>query len=52
MMEKCIQALGRVDILHNNVGIVEPGGAVETGEESWDRVIDVNLKRVVYQFEK
>ena len=44
MMEKCIQVFGRVDILHNNVGIVEPGGAVETGEESWDRVIDVNLK--------
>ena len=44
MVEKCIQAFGRVDILHNNVGIVEPGGAVETSEESWDKVIDVNLK--------
>ncbi len=44
MVEKCIQAYGRIDILHNNVGIVEPGGVVETSEESWDRVIDVNLK--------
>ena len=44
MVEKCIQTYDRIDILHNNVGIVEPGGAVETSEESWDRVIDVNLK--------
>jgi len=44
IIEKCIQTYGRVDILHNNVGIVEPGGVVETSEESWDRVIDVNLK--------
>ena len=31
-------------MLHNNVGIVEVGGPVETTEESWDRVNDVNLK--------
>jgi len=35
--------LGRIDVLHNNVGIVEVGGPVETTEESWDRVNDVNL---------
>ena len=40
----CIAAFGRVDVLHNNVGIVEVGGPVETTEESWDRVNDVNLK--------
>ena len=31
-------------MLHNNVGIVEVGGPVETSEESWDRVNDVTLK--------
>jgi NAD(P)-dependent dehydrogenase (short-subunit alcohol dehydrogenase family) len=31
-------------VLHNNVGIVEVGGPVETTEESWDRVNDLNLK--------
>ena len=31
-------------MLHNNVGTVEVSGAVETSEESWDRVNDVNLK--------
>src|SRR5215470_3735709 len=44
MVDTCIAAFGRVDVLHNNVGIVEVGGPVETSEESWDRVNDVNLK--------
>ena len=37
---------GRIDILHNNVGIEVRGGILETSEESWDRVHDVNLKSV------
>jgi len=44
MVEACIAAFGRIDVLHNNVGIVEVGGPVETTEDSWDRVNDVNLK--------
>jgi len=44
MIDACIAAFGRIDVLHNNVGIVEVGGPVETTEESWDRVNDVNLK--------
>ncbi|MCK6451029.1 MAG: SDR family oxidoreductase [Alphaproteobacteria bacterium] len=35
---------GRIDVLHNNVGIVSLGGPVETEEKDWDRVHDVNLK--------
>jgi len=46
MVEACMTAFGRVDVLHNNVGIVEVGGPVETSEESWDRVNDVNLKSI------
>nr|WP_026437776.1 SDR family oxidoreductase [Acidovorax sp. JHL-9] len=42
MVEACVQAYGCVDVLHNNVGIVETGGPVETSEESWSRVIAVN----------
>ena len=37
---------GRIDILHNNVGINRPGGVVEASEESWHEVIDVNLTSV------
>ncbi|OZI34319.1 3-oxoacyl-ACP reductase [Bordetella genomosp. 10] len=46
MVEACVQAYGRVDVLHNNVGIVETGGPVETSEESWNRVIAVNQTSV------
>jgi NAD(P)-dependent dehydrogenase (short-subunit alcohol dehydrogenase family) len=34
MVSACIAAFGRIDVLHNNVGIVEVGGPVETTEES------------------
>jgi NAD(P)-dependent dehydrogenase (short-subunit alcohol dehydrogenase family) len=44
MVDNCIAAFGRIDVLHNNVGIVEVGGTVETSEESWDRVNEVNLR--------
>jgi len=44
VVDACISAFGRIDVLHNNVGIVEVGGPVETSEESWDRVNNVNLK--------
>ncbi|MBV7332071.1 SDR family oxidoreductase [Chloroflexi bacterium TSY] len=44
LVESCLETYGRIDILHNNVGILEVGGCVETSEESWDRVNDVNLK--------
>jgi NAD(P)-dependent dehydrogenase (short-subunit alcohol dehydrogenase family) len=46
MVDQCIQTFGRIDILHNNVGILEPGGPVEVSEESWDRVMNVNLKSI------
>ena len=47
VVDACIQAFGRIDVLHNNVGIVEVGGPVETSEESWDSVNDVNLKSII-----
>ncbi|NKB69767.1 MAG: glucose 1-dehydrogenase [Candidatus Latescibacteria bacterium] len=46
LVEACLAAYGRIDILHNNVGIVEVGGCVEASEESWDRVNQVNVKSV------
>src|SRR6266850_7219511 len=38
VVSACVTAHGRVDILHNNVGIVEVGGAAAASEDSWDRV--------------
>jgi NAD(P)-dependent dehydrogenase (short-subunit alcohol dehydrogenase family) len=43
MVEACLERFGRIDVLHNNVGIVEVGGPVELSEEAWHRVMDVNL---------
>ncbi|HTO12648.1 MAG TPA: SDR family NAD(P)-dependent oxidoreductase [Candidatus Binatia bacterium] len=43
VVSACIAAHGRIDVLHNNVGIVELGGGAAASEESWDRVVDVNL---------
>jgi NAD(P)-dependent dehydrogenase (short-subunit alcohol dehydrogenase family) len=40
----CVEAWGRIDVLHNNVGIVTLGGPVELDEADWDRVVRVNLK--------
>ncbi len=42
--KKCIDVYNKIDILHNNVGIEIPGGVVETTEEIWDKVMNVNLK--------
>lgn len=44
MVDRCIETYGRVDVLHNNVGIVVAGGPVETSEQTWDRVMAINLK--------
>ena len=44
MIEKCISSFGRLDILHNNVGVGGFGGPVETSEEDWDRVMRINVK--------
>jgi NAD(P)-dependent dehydrogenase (short-subunit alcohol dehydrogenase family) len=46
MVAACVAALGRVDILVNNVGGSEKGGAVALSEAAWDRNIDFNLKTV------
>jgi NAD(P)-dependent dehydrogenase (short-subunit alcohol dehydrogenase family) len=46
MVETCVQKLGRLDILHNNVGIGQWGGVVETDQATWDKVMMVNVKSV------
>ena len=45
-VDNCKEKFGRIDILHNNVGVADFGGPVETSEESWDRVMDANIKGV------
>jgi NAD(P)-dependent dehydrogenase (short-subunit alcohol dehydrogenase family) len=41
----CVDQFGRIDILHNNVGIGAGDGNVhQLSEEHWNRIFDVNLK--------
>ena len=41
----CVEAYGRIDVLHNNVGIgTGDGGISRLTADAWDRIFDVNLK--------
>jgi NAD(P)-dependent dehydrogenase (short-subunit alcohol dehydrogenase family) len=45
LIDEAVGRLGRLDILHNNVGIGEGDGPVQRLEEAaWDRILTVNLK--------
>jgi NAD(P)-dependent dehydrogenase (short-subunit alcohol dehydrogenase family) len=44
----CLERFGRIDILHNNVGIGDRDADVlRLEEEAWDRILAVNMKSVV-----
>jgi len=44
MVDTCVEKFGRVDILHNNVGMGGYDGPVELAEEIWDKTMTINLK--------
>jgi NAD(P)-dependent dehydrogenase (short-subunit alcohol dehydrogenase family) len=48
MAKHCIDTYGRIDVLHNNVGIMTPhqAGILESLEEDWDVVMNVNVKSI------
>ena len=48
LVESTIAELGRVDILVNNAGIARSGTLLSLTEESWDQVLDVNLKGIFH----
>ena len=39
---------GQIDILINNAGITQPVKTLEIDPQSWDRIMDVNLRGVLY----
>src|SRR5215475_1387227 len=46
MVDACVAAHGRIDILVNNVGGSAAGGPVELSEDAWHRQLDYNLGTV------
>jgi NAD(P)-dependent dehydrogenase (short-subunit alcohol dehydrogenase family) len=48
MVEECVTRFGRIDVLHNNVGITNSGGPVEYEEAQWDRMMNINAKSVFF----
>jgi NAD(P)-dependent dehydrogenase (short-subunit alcohol dehydrogenase family) len=44
MVRAAIDAFGTVDILVNNIGLASLGTVVDTSEEAWDRMFDINLR--------
>jgi NAD(P)-dependent dehydrogenase (short-subunit alcohol dehydrogenase family) len=45
LAKACVDEFGRIDILHNNVGIGgEDGSVLKLAEEAWDRIVDTNMK--------
>lgn len=44
VVRSCTEALGSIQILHNNVGIAEFGSVTDLSESSWDRLMAVNVK--------
>ncbi len=46
MTQTALDEFSRLDVVVNNVGVSIPGSVVDTAEETWDQLIDVNLKSV------
>jgi len=45
-LDGALRAFGRLDILFNNAGIIRRASLVDTAEEDWDRVMEVNVKPI------
>ena len=49
LVKRCIEIYGRIDILHNNVGIASSiTNVVETSAEEWDRIFAADLKTMIF----
>lgn len=43
-VKAAVAVFGRIDVLHNNVGIIDPGGPEDLTEAQWDRLMAINVK--------
>ncbi|OWJ69006.1 SDR family oxidoreductase [Inquilinus limosus] len=48
LVDAAVQAYGRVDVMINNAGLMPQAPLERLAVDDWDRMIDVNLKGVLY----
>ncbi|NLE95956.1 MAG: 3-oxoacyl-ACP reductase FabG [Dehalococcoidia bacterium] len=48
MADEVVREFGRIDILVNNAGVTGRASLTEMSEETWDHVVDTNLKGVFF----
>ncbi len=48
LVNKAVEVFGRVDVMVNNAGLMAIAPMSETLVDEWDRMIDINIKGVLY----
>ncbi len=48
MVDTAKQSFGRVDVMVNNAGVMSIAPMTETLVDEWDRMVDINIKGVLY----
>lgn len=48
LIDKAVESFGKVDVLVNNAGLMAIAPMTERKVEEWDRMIDINIKGVLY----
>ena len=48
LVDRAVSAYGRMDVIVNNAGLMAIAPMSETRVEEWDRMIDINIKGVLY----
>ncbi|NRB59060.1 MAG: SDR family oxidoreductase [Winogradskyella sp.] len=48
LVDKAVNEFGKVDVMVNNAGLMAIAPMAETKVEEWDRMIDINIKGVLY----